>query len=485
MRAFLASEIDALLSPHPTAMRFSLSRWTRGGRVPANRGDWLLVAPVVLSVFILLASQLGTGLAVQPEGPNGGSARVVQLGASTSVLYPRCELGTATGTEWYWVPVIVVNSPFGEAASATGSESSVVKDSLSLSIDGIGWSGNTSTTNSWTINASGGSTEGLFELTKWTVWSLVNGTSTLPPADVCTSPYTAEFASGQYDYGLQTEQLAGVESSTANIPYNISYVVTGENTPVYGQSISTIGGLDSLGYASDNDKYISTCSVEGTANEVTTATLATETWGINLGAAYNGVSVSGGFSFVVASGSDTSYTYKYPTGGTWNLDSLPGGAGGLLAFDETGCTMGGGGCVAYGTPILALGRSGWVYTPVQNLKAGATVAEYNLSLGRLVTGTLVSANTTSVGSLVSINEGQLELTPTDQPIFISNATYTGWLHDPQNLTTADFMFDPVTESWVRVTSLKVMSGDFTVYDVVTGGANNFVANGALLDIKTP
>ena len=121
--------------------------------------------------------------------------------------------------------------------------------------------------------------------------------------------------------------------------------------------------------------------------------------------------------------------------------------------------------------------------PVQELQPGDQIGEYNFSQGRLVPGTFLSANSTRVNELVDINNGLLSLTPTDQPIFISNATFVGWLHDPQNLTTADNLFDPVTSSWVPVTSVNLVHGMTLVYDVVTSEPNNFIGNGVLLDLK--
>ncbi len=141
---------------------------------------------------------------------------------------------------------------------------------------------------------------------------------------------------------------------------------------------------------------------------------------------------------------------------------------------------GGGGCVAYGTPILTPAG----YVPVQDLKAGNAVVEFNFSSGRLVQGTFLSGDVTDVHRLIDINHGWLYLTPTDQPIFVKNETFAGWLHDPQNLTTSDSIFDPVTQSWIHVMSVTLVTHSTKVYDVVTTGANNYVANGALLDIKT-
>lgn len=84
---------------------------------------------------------------------------------------------------------------------------------------------------------------------------------------------------------------------------------------------------------------------------------------------------------------------------------------------------------------------------------------------------------------MDINDGAMVLTAVNQPIYISNATYTGWLPDPRNLTTDDSIFDAVTNTWVRVYALRFLDKQTKVYDVVTTGPNNFIANGFLLDRK--
>ncbi|HTT14443.1 MAG TPA: hypothetical protein VMG81_01505 [Thermoplasmata archaeon] len=143
------------------------------------------------------------------------------------------------------------------------------------------------------------------------------------------------------------------------------------------------------------------------------------------------------------------------------------------------CSGRGGGCIAQATPILTPNG----YVPVQSLRPGEPVQEYNFSSDRLVTGSLVSANSTSVGALIVINHGLLELTPTDQPVFMRNATYVGWIRDPQNLTTADSIYDPVSQSWIQIVNVALVKRSATVYDVITTAENDFVANGALLDVK--
>jgi len=124
------------------------------------------------------------------------------------------------------------------------------------------------------------------------------------------------------------------------------------------------------------------------------------------------------------------------------------------------------------------------YVPIQKLPPGASVEEYNFLSQQLESGTLVSANSTNVSELTEINRGLLFVTPTDQPVFIRNATFEGWLHDPQNLTVADSLFDPVTQGWIQITNVQFVHHHTTVFDVSTSGDNNFVANGALLDKKT-
>ena len=142
-----------------------------------------------------------------------------------------------------------------------------------------------------------------------------------------------------------------------------------------------------------------------------------------------------------------------------------------------GC--GGGGCVAWGTPILTANG----YLPVQRLVPGEILVGYNLTTGQLVNETLEADSSTWVDSVVIVNGGALVVTPTDQPIFVKNMTFSGWLRDPQNLTIGDWMLDPVSGNWTLVYSLTLQHKHTKVFDVVTNGPNDFIANGILLDRK--
>jgi hypothetical protein len=140
---------------------------------------------------------------------------------------------------------------------------------------------------------------------------------------------------------------------------------------------------------------------------------------------------------------------------------------------------GGGGCVASGTPILT--PEG--YVPVEKLRPGDTVIGFDPKTGSLSSLTLLWANSTFGSYLVKINDGTLIVTALDQPIFIRNSTFTGWLRNPGALKIGDSMYNPVSNSWIPVTSLESIRSRTKVFDVVTSGPNTFIANGILLDMK--
>ncbi|MGA8511597.1 MAG: Hint domain-containing protein, partial [Thermoplasmata archaeon] len=141
----------------------------------------------------------------------------------------------------------------------------------------------------------------------------------------------------------------------------------------------------------------------------------------------------------------------------------------------------GGGCVAGGTPILT--PKG--YVPIQKLAIGSTLVGFNLSSGKTIDEKLLYANSTLSTDLIRINAGLLTITSADQPIYIANSSYVGWLIDPRNLTSADLIFDPVNGFWIQVWSIQHLEKPTKVYDVVTSGLNNFIGDGVLLDKKTP
>lgn len=462
-----------LSSCAPPSMRLSHAPGRQLWRSRATRSRPAI--PSGLTVFVAVVVSLATfGISISEEDASVQSH--FQPAELCSICYNGvyCELGSAVGTAWYWVPVIVMSAPYG--GNVEGSTSTTIVSNIGWNLNGISWSATSTQTNAWSTNASNGASKGEFELTEWTIYDLQNRSEYGVGDTPCTQKFGTQITN--WTGWVQPEPIPGTAGQeTTTLENSYAFVVTWANQNVHDLNVSTIGGINQLSYATDNDGGDGGCSSSNTAS-VTQSTLSTMTWGISPSGSYGSASFSGGFSFSVGSGSSTSFTYYFPEGGNWDFDDLGGNSQSALAFSYLPCESGGG-CVAYGTPILT--PQG--YRPVQDLTPGQTIDEYNFTSRALMVGTFDSANSTVSNDLVNVNQGELEITATDQPIFIRNATYIGWLHDPQNLTTADYLFDPVNGSWIPVISVEIEHDQSRVFDVVTSGANNFIANGVLLDIK--
>ena len=142
---------------------------------------------------------------------------------------------------------------------------------------------------------------------------------------------------------------------------------------------------------------------------------------------------------------------------------------------------GGGGCVLAGT-LISTPKGG--QKRVEQLSQGDAILGYDVASGSWVKESVTSNAPTTVGDVLSINNGLLVTTLTDQPLYVQNGTWTGWVHDPQNLSVGEALYNPSTGSWVSITSLTVQIRTFTVYDLRATSPNDFVANGVLADMKT-
>ncbi len=121
--------------------------------------------------------------------------------------------------------------------------------------------------------------------------------------------------------------------------------------------------------------------------------------------------------------------------------------------------------------------------PGNNLHIGQAVIGFNLTSGQVVNLTLIGLNSTYSEPLIDMNHGLLVLTATDQPVYIWNTTFEGWVVNPDNLRVGDYMFNPLDGGWTEITCLSISHHSQLVYDVVTSGVNTFIANGQLLDRK--
>ena len=141
----------------------------------------------------------------------------------------------------------------------------------------------------------------------------------------------------------------------------------------------------------------------------------------------------------------------------------------------------GGGCVAKGSMILTAKG----YRPIQSIKIGTEVYEYNYTSGKMSLGKLLYKNSTFDNATISINNGFLRVTLTNQPIYIVNSSFEGWVINPDHLKVGDYMFDPMTHNLVKIYSIKIVEKKIEVYDVITSLFNNFIDHGVLLDMKAP
>ena len=131
---------------------------------------------------------------------------------------------------------------------------------------------------------------------------------------------------------------------------------------------------------------------------------------------------------------------------------------------------------------VAMAHGGTI--PASRVAAGDQVLGYDPSSGQVVTETVVSNVKTRVGMVIEFNGGMLTTTPLDQPIYVRDGNFTGWIKDPMNISIGSQVYLPLDNEWVEITSATYMVGSFHVNDIRTSGLNNFIANGLLVDMKS-
>lgn len=142
---------------------------------------------------------------------------------------------------------------------------------------------------------------------------------------------------------------------------------------------------------------------------------------------------------------------------------------------------GGGGCVKDTSEIS---MADGTLKEAKYLQPGDSILSYDTKNHTMVKGIVISAKETVANSLTCINNGSLEVTQVDQPIYARNGTYQGWVPDPTRLKVGWEIYDPLNNSWILIHSISVVVDHCKVVDVVTTGPNNYIANGMLLDMKT-
>ena len=119
---------------------------------------------------------------------------------------------------------------------------------------------------------------------------------------------------------------------------------------------------------------------------------------------------------------------------------------------------------------------------VSDLKPGEYITGYNTTTGKKA-AERVNYITESSSAIVEMINGVIGVTPTDQPLYISNGTYTGWIKNPETIKVGWYIYSPSTNTWIKVSSIDYIYGNYEVYNIYTGGSNNFIINGVLADPK--
>ncbi len=167
---------------------------------------------------------------------------------------------------------------------------------------------------------------------------------------------------------------------------------------------------------------------------------------------------------------DGTVVYSNPIQVTMNMDHS-------LSAHFRSTSGGGGGCILYNTRVLmADGKT----MPVQAIKPGDTIIGYDLQSGTFMTETIISNSHTIVNNILSINDGLLYVTPTDQPIYTDH----GWVRHPRDLMVGWQIYNPVSNVWISIEHLEEREGHFLVYDLRATTPDTFIGNGILLDFKT-
>ncbi len=152
---------------------------------------------------------------------------------------------------------------------------------------------------------------------------------------------------------------------------------------------------------------------------------------------------------------------------------------------------GSGGCVLFGTMVY-LGNGQEV--PVQDVVTGDKIMSYDilssaLSVSELTIGVVTAVHITNVTQIVDINNGMLFVSGlTVQPLFgrFANGTSAPILLGKLNKTMD--LYDALNNTWIPVTSIQMVTGNFTVYDIVVSApfaSGNTLANNYVTGVGVP
>jgi len=134
------------------------------------------------------------------------------------------------------------------------------------------------------------------------------------------------------------------------------------------------------------------------------------------------------------------------------------------------------GCVLYNDTIRTYNGT----KKASELRIGELLLTFNPNSNTTEIARVTYISKSKVGAIMLINN-EIGVTLLDQPLFIKNSTYTGWVMHPSALKVGWYLYAPVEKKWIKIENISYRYGEFEVYDIVTSGPNTFLVENVLAD----
>lgn len=296
---------------------------------------------------------------------------------------------------------------------------------VSIVFDGSGLHGNT-----WsvTINSNTKST---------------SGSSISFPEPVDNYYYPSVGAPSGYS---ASESSSSVYLGTSSTTVDIQFTATSTYTVTFDETGLPAGHTWSV-------------TMDGTTNSASTGS------SIGFSGIPNGYFSYSPSSLLVPVAGETGYYYDYhASGGTAHVNGASQTIG--ITYSRTEVHY----CVNASAEILLANGS---YEQAQSIGTGTYIMTYNLTTGTLQKELVQQVLSVNETSMYTIN-GNLQVSG-DQPVL----TQQGWMA-ASYLHKGDMIFDPLSDSFVSITTIFHSQGTYTMYDFVVSGNNDYIAYTYLL-----
>ena len=228
-------------------------------------------------------------------------------------------------TNYSWVPVIIVDSPYD--GSTSGSSSQTMVSQFTFSSGNLVLTSSTSSYSAADVPVSNGQAKALMELTQWTVYNTYTSyhESWSPFNDPCTNPYVAKLTA-TYSQSTATAKLL---SSGSTADYNEQTNIP----PIYGYNPGTgTNGYWNVVTLRNIDFSTQTGSVNTLSGGYTLKTDQQTMISFGISISIPGGSVVGAalgeetpsFTWYGATYYNQAYQFNFDTGHYWETDNMAG-----------------------------------------------------------------------------------------------------------------------------------------------------------------